>query len=70
MKHQDAHGRVPTPSSPLTLHQEFERLARRARRGAPMPAQLRELQARLTPAYESDVTRCRHARKRVPGEVS
>ncbi|KUE80381.1 hypothetical protein [Aeromonas schubertii] len=70
MNHQDAQGRVPPPSSPLTLHQEFEQLARRARRGEPMLAQLRELQARLTPAYESDVTRCRHAPKCVPGEVS
>lgn len=70
MNHQDAQGRVPTPSSPLTLHQEFEQLARRARRGEPMLAQLRELQARLTPAYESDVTCCRDARQRVPGELS
>lgn len=70
MSHQDAQGRAPTPSLPLTLHQKFEQLARRARREEPMLAQLRELQARLTPAYESDVTRCRHARQRVPGELS
>ncbi|GEM_PF-5419810 len=70
MNHQDAHGRVPTPSSPLTLHQEFEQLTRRAPRGEPMLARLRDLQARLTPAYESEVTRYRHARKCVPGEAS